>query len=430
MDFQHAFPFDGSRRLSSTLYPKALERLMGRIGAGIRPGLDITRELLERLGNPERDLKCIQVAGTNGKGSTCRYAHRLLSQAGLRTGLFTSPHMVCVRERLVLGEEAIPETEFVEMVELVLPHAEAVGATYFETLTGIGALWFQRCKADAVVLETGLGGRLDSTTAMPAEVCAVAQVGLDHELILGDTVEKIWREKISIARPGKPILTCETRPELLGQLRDHAQLQDSEVLAIDPGDKFRLKGLLAGAIQEANLLLAVRSVEVFLRRALTISEMEQALDGMRWPARFERLSGLPEIILDVGHNPDAAKELAVLAQPLRPVLLFGAMSDKNWRDVLRHLNPCCSAVHLAPLDLSRAELPATIARAVPEAIAHDSYDAAWEEASRDAVGRGVPLLVAGSFHTVGQAARRLWAQHRYSFWPHGILPDPQLPGMG
>jgi dihydrofolate synthase/folylpolyglutamate synthase len=421
---------DGTRRLSSGTYAAALERLMARTGAGIRPGLEITKELLDLLGNPQAGLRCLHVAGTNGKGSTCRFSHRLLSQAGLDTGLFTSPHMVCVRERFVIGEEAISEPEFVALLDVVLPISERIGATYFETLTAVGALWYRDRGAQAVVLETGLGGRLDSTTAFPAEVCAVTQVGLDHTQILGDTVEKIWREKIAILRPGKPLVTCQTRTDLLDELGRLARERGGRAVILDPDDKFRLEGVPAGRMQEENLQIAVRSVELFLGRILESSEIEAALRGMRWPARFERVPGDPETILDVGHNPDAAVELAGLCEPIRPVLLFGAMSDKNWREVLGYLSTSCSAVHLAPLDTARAEDPFRIAQVFPEAKPHSSYDEAWEEARSEALARGVPLLVAGSFHTVGQAARRLWAKGDYRFWPDGIVPDPQLPGMG
>lgn len=403
---------------------------MARTGVGIRPGLDVTRELLSRLGNPERDLRCLHVAGTNGKGSTCRFSHRLLSRAGLRTGLFTSPHMVCVRERFVLGEEAISEAEFVDVLERVVPVSEEIGATYFETLTAMAAVWYREREADAVVLETGLGGRLDSTTAFPAEVCAVAQVGLDHELLLGDTVDKIWREKIAILRPGKPLVTGQSDPVLLAELRRLAAERGGEALVVAGSESLRIPGLPDGEVQEENLLLAVRASERFLGRSIGREEIESALDGMRWPGRFEHVPGVPEVVLDVGHNPDAARRLAELAKERRPVLLFGAMADKNWRDVLLHLVPVCRAAHLAPLDLPRAERPETMARFRPEAVAHASFDQAWEVGLEAAETAGSPLLVAGSFHMVGQAARRLWAGHRYRFWPEGIVPDPEIPGMG
>lgn len=403
---------------------------MARTGAGIRPGLEITIELLDLLGNPQAGLRCLHVAGTNGKGSTCRFAHRLLTGAGLRTGLFTSPHMVCVRERFAIGEQAIPEEEFASLLQKVLPLSERIGATYFETLTAVGALWFRDRGVQAVVLETGLGGRLDSTTAFPAEVCAVTQVGLDHTQILGDTVEKIWREKIAILRAGKPLVTAQTRGDLLDELRALAAARGGSAVVLDPSDRFRLEGMPPGRVQEENLAVARRAVELFLGRALERNEIGEALRGMRWPGRFESVPGDPLAILDVGHNPDAARELAALCAPLGPVLLFGAMSDKNWREVLGTLSPTCTAVHLAPLDTARAEDPFRMAKAFPEAVPHSSYDRAWEAALEEARFRGVPLLAAGSFHTVGQAARRLWEEGRYRFWPDGVVPDPLLPGMG
>ena len=403
---------------------------MARTGAGVRPGLEITRELLARLGHPEAALRCLHVAGTNGKGSTCRFSHRLLQGAGLRTGLFTSPHVACVRERFVLDEQAIPEDEFEVLLEEVLPHAEAIGATYFEALAGVAALWYSRCGAQAVVLETGLGGRLDSTTAFPAEVCAVTQVGLDHTRLLGDTVEQIWREKIAILRPGKPLLTCQRRLDLLEELRALAASRGGRAVVVDPLDGICLPGLPEGEVQVENLLLARRSVETFLGRNLSDAEVESALRGMRWPGRFERVPGSPEIILDVGHNPDAATSLARLCEGVRPVLLFGAMADKDWRKVLDVLLPACAALHLAPLDLPRAERPEAIAAAFPESMVHHGWSSAWEGAREDARRRGVPLLVAGSFHMVGQATRMLWAHGDYRFWPEGIEPDPQIPGMG
>lgn len=338
--------------------------------------------------------------------------------------------MVCVRERFVLGEEAISETEFVDLLDRVVPVSEEIGATYFETLTAMAALWYRDRGADAVVLETGLGGRLDSTTAFPAEVCAVAQVGLDHELLLGDTVDKIWREKIAILRPGKPLVTGQSDPALLAELHRLAKERGGEAVVLDRSKHLRTSGLPDGDVQEENLLLAVRASERFLGRTIDREEVASALDGMRWPGRFEHVPGLPECVLDVGHNPDAARRLAELVGDSMPVLLFGAMADKNWRQVLSYLVPVCRAVHFAPLDLARAERPETMARFRPQAVAHASFDEAWDAALLDAEMADAPVLVAGSFHMVGQAARRLWAGHRYRFWPAGIEPDPQLPGMG
>ncbi len=428
MDREVPAAVDGRRRLNR--YSTSLAALLGRIGRGVRPGLETTRDLLARLGDPQEPLRCVQVAGTNGKGSTCRYLHRILQQAGLRTGLFTSPHLVCVRERLVVGEEAIGEDAFADLFEEVRPHAEAAGATYFETLTAMAALWYARNGAQAVVLETGLGGRWDSTTAFPAEVCAVAQVGLDHMEFLGDTVEKIWAEKIAILRPGGVLATLERRPRLLEALEALAAERGGRLVLPDPDRTIPVPGLPPGASQPGNLLLASACAEIFLGRTLGEHEIRRSLDALRWPGRLERIPGDPEVVLDVGHNPDAARETAMSLGNSRPVLLYGTMADKDWRGVLGILSPLVAKIHLAPLSVSRAASPRSIADSFPDAIAHGTFAQAFLQAQQDAKRLGKDVFAFGSFHLVGGALRILHEQGRYAFWPAGILPDPEIPGMG
>lgn len=344
-------------------------------------------------------------------------------------GLFTSPHLVCVRERFLVGEEAISESEFVQLVDEVFPHAVATGATYFEMLTAMGAVWFPRRGVDALVLETGLGGRLDSTTAFPAEVCVVAQVGLDHCAILGDTVEKIWEEKIAIARLGKPLVTLEPRPALLERLAKLALDRGVAVVRpeLDPG---HVQGLPPGPHQIGNLALARTAAELFLGRSLVLSEIVESLHGMRWPGRWERVAGDPPVILDVGHNPDAAQALSGLAGQAHPMVVYGTASDKDWQAVMECLSKSAAKIHLVPLPVARGEDPFRIAARFPDAIAHATFLEGWEQACRQARELGVPVLACGSFHLVGQAVRALMGEGRYEVWPRGIVPDPALPGMG
>jgi len=382
------------------------------------------------VGNPDRALRIVQVAGTNGKGSTCRFLHRMLQEAGLRTGLFTSPHLLSVRERLVLDEAAISEDEFVDLVEAVLPHAEDLQATYFETLTAMGALWFAASGAEVAVMETGLGGRLDSVTALDAKLCGIAQVGLDHCAILGDTVERIWAEKIAILRPRGTLLTLETREPLREVLRDLATRRGGEAVFLEPAMAHPVRGLPPGLHQERNLALARALAERILDRQIPDEAIERALAGMAWPGRFQVLAGDPEIILDVGHNPDAAGELAKLAAPLHPVLVFGAMSDKDWRSTLAQLVPVCQDVHLAPLATPRATPPATLLEACPQAHVHPDLATAWERAKASARERSVPVLAVGSFHLVGGVLRLILPDRPDAFWPAGIVPDPELPAQG
>lgn len=382
------------------------------------------------MGDPDRSLRVVQVAGTNGKGSTCRFLHRILQGSGLRVGLFTSPHLLSVRERMILGESAISEDEFAALVDDVLPEAEALQATYFETLTAMGALWFARGGAEVAVMETGLGGRLDSVTALRSALCAVAQVGLDHCAILGSTVERIWAEKIAILRPGGALLTLERRPHLRATLLELARERGAEAVFLDPPRPGSVRGLPEGPHQEDNLALARGLAERILGRIPSDPEVESSVSGMPWPGRFQRIPGDPEILLDVGHNPDAAARLATLAAPLRPVLLFGAMSDKDWPAVLSRLAPVCSAIHLPPLDTARAAAPAAIHAACPQARPHATFQAAWLAASEAARALGVPVLAAGSFHLVGGLLRLVRSEHPEAIWPKGIVPDPELPAQG
>lgn len=372
----------------------------------------------------------MQVAGTNGKGSTCRFLHRILQGAGLRTGLFTSPHLLSVRERMVLDEEAVSEDDFCHLVDDVLPLAEELGASYFEALTAMGALWFARSGAQVAVMETGLGGRLDSVTALQAELCAVAQIGIDHSALLGSTVEQIWSEKIAILRPGRALLTLETRENLRQALRQLAVEREGEAVLLEPSIAHPLPGLPPGAHQQRNLALARALAKRLLGRNPSNAEVSKALSGMVWPGRFQRVPGNPDAILDVGHNPDAAEVLAALVAPIRPVLLFGAMHDKDWNAVLHRLAPVCAAVHLPPLATPRAASPETLREAWPEAHVHPSFADAWRDAASQARALGVPVLAAGSFHLVGALLRLLLPERPDAFWPSGIVPDPELPAQG
>jgi dihydrofolate synthase / folylpolyglutamate synthase len=382
------------------------------------------------LGNPERELRCVHVAGTNGKGSTCRYLHRILQGAGMRTGMFTSPHIVCVRERFVIGENAIGEDAFADLHEEVRPHAELSGATYFEFLTAMAALWYSRNGADVLVLETGLGGRLDSTTAFPAEVCVVSQVGLDHMSLLGDTVEKIWAEKIAILRWGRPLVTLESRPQLMDALDRLAVERNGRVVRPDPARAAFFPGMPAAVSQSANLLLARVAAETLLGRDVVDDEIRSMISSLRWPGRMEVVQGEPDVILDVGHNPDAARELARSLGGRRAVLLYGTMADKNWQEVLSILSPLVDGVHLGPLATARAASPAVLGSACPAALVHGSLADAFASAEAQARKLGLPLVVFGSFHLVGGILRQMYSQGRYEFWPQGIIPDPEIPGMG
>jgi dihydrofolate synthase/folylpolyglutamate synthase len=408
-------------------YLDLLGWMVGRTRLGMKPGLETTRELLARLGHPERGMRAIQIAGTNGKGSTSRLLQTILASQGLRVGLFTSPHLVCVRERFVIGDEAMPEAEFVRLVRGLRPAAEATGATFFELCTVLAVLWFAARKVDVAVMETGLGGRFDSVTALPAEGLVLTGVDLDHVQILGDTVEKIWIEKIAAMRPGRPVFTRETRPELRGILSHEAASRGCPV--VECLEDAPLAPPLEGMHQAGNLALAWNAARSLLGREPLSGPVESAFAAMCWPGRAQRVAGDPEVRLDVGHNPQAIAALAAAFGKQPFVLLFGCMADKDWQAVLALLSPGALGVHYLPLDTPRAARPEALA-AVFAGEAHGTVASAWAAAAAQAREAGVPLVVCGSFHTVGAAMRCLHEEGRLEFWPQGIVPDPEVPGLG
>lgn len=401
--------------------------MVGRTRLGMKPGLETTRELMARLGDPQAALRSIQVAGTNGKGSTSRMLQAILSSQGLRVGLFTSPHLVCVRERFVIGDEAMPEADFVRLVRRIRPEAEATGATFFEICTALGVLWFVERGVDVAVMETGLGGRLDSVTALPAEGLVLTGVDLDHTQLLGDTVEMIWREKVAAMRPGKPVFTRELDPGLRQILSNEAQACGAPVVGCL--DRAPLDPPLEGGHQAGNLALAWSAATHLLGRAPETAPVRAVFSRMLWPGRAQRIAGSPEVLLDVGHNPQAIAALLATLGGRPFVLLFGCMADKDWREVLGMLVPEAAGAHWLPLETSRAARPEVLAEAFG-GMAHGTVESAWEAACLQAKAAGIPLVVCGSFHTVGRAMRSLHGEGRLDYWPRGIEPDPEVPGLG
>jgi len=190
-------------------YEQAILFLDGRIGVGWKLGLDSIRRLLVDLGNPHKNLKVVHIAGTNGKGSTAAMLESIFCSAGYRTGLYTSPHLLDVRERMQVNRKMIATDDFARLMQRIAPFIEKYNATYFETLTALAFLYFAEMHLDIVFLETGLGGRLDATNVIDPLLCIITTIGFEHTQHLGDTLEKIAGEKAGIAKTGVPCLVGE-----------------------------------------------------------------------------------------------------------------------------------------------------------------------------------------------------------------------------
>lgn len=356
---------------------------------GTAPGLERIRALMGQLGDPQKELKCVHVAGTNGKGSTCALLASALTEAGYRTGLYISPHLWRINERMSIGGAGISDAAFAAAVTRAAAAAAAasVRCTEFELLTAAAFLWFAEEGCAAAVLETGLGGRLDATNVIPVPECAVVtNIGLDHTAILGDTLAKIAAEKAGIFKGGDAV-SYEQAPEAAEALRLAARRTGTALrfadfgairsLADGPeGQTFRLGDgpaltiPLLGEYQLRNAAVALLTLDVLRRHGFALPEeaVRRGFAAVRWPARFELVSKEPPFVVDGGHNPQcaaaAADSLRRYFPASRRVLLLGVMADKDWPamlDILLPLASACVAVTPAsPRALAAEELCAAV----------------------------------------------------------------------
>lgn len=402
-------------------------------------GLGRMHEALDRLGHPERLPRVLHVAGTNGKGSTCAFASAILTASGYRVGLYTSPHLIEVNERLRIDGTPISDAQLARSIEEVRTRAPELlegpsALTYFEALTLLAFWHFAREGVDAVVLETGLGGRLDATNVCAPSVTAVTSIGIDHTGYLGDTLEAIAREKAGIFKPGIPVVLAAQAPRarevLLAEaaaLELPAMLEgrDFTLERFDAdGPTFRAPGLavsglelgLAGAHQWQNAAVAVQAVASLLRAdgGVTAEAVREGLLATRWPGRFDIREGQPTVVLDGAHNPAGAEVLARALEerfPGRPRhLILGVLADKDSEGMLDVLLPAVHSVRVVAPESGRALSPEALVRAVAargrSAKAFPDLDAALADA-RAQLERDEILVIAGSLVLVGSAARRL-----------------------
>ncbi|MBO4211245.1 MAG: bifunctional folylpolyglutamate synthase/dihydrofolate synthase [Oscillospiraceae bacterium] len=342
--------------MSETMrYDEALQYIHAVCWKGSVPGLERITELMQRLGNPEKELKFIHIVGTNGKGSTAAMLASVLKEAGYRTGLFTSPYVVDFRERMQMDGEMIPPEELAAETEAVKPFADAMAdaPTEFELITAIALRWFARRGAQIVVLEAGMGGALDSTNVIPAPEAAVfTNIGLDHTEFLGDTVEAIARTKAGILKPGCAAALYPNEPAVCEIIEDlcrsmHIPLYHADPLVLVPlehdlrGQHFRWGKLnlalpLLGEHQRRNLCLVLAVIELLRDRNWLIpdSAIRTGIAAVHWPGRFELLGRDPLFVLDGGHNPqcmDALWEAAnryLAGKPL--TVITGVLADKDY----------------------------------------------------------------------------------------------------
>lgn len=389
-------------------YEQALDWLYSAQNRGIKLGLQTTRNLLDASGRPEKKLRFFHVAGTNGKGSVSAFLESILRAQGYRTGLYTSPHLVDFRERIRIDGRVVSK----DVVHIGLIHLRNAceqhgwNATFFELTTVLALLIFASEGADIVVLETGMGGRLDSTNVVTPLACVITSIGLDHQQWLGKTLEEIAAEKAGIFKPGVPAVIAPQQPAVLHTLKNAATVIGCPLIFPEAPLSSDIPLGLNGSHQRWNARLAVEALHA---AGIDVSESAVAhgLKSVCWPGRFQDVGN--KTIIDGAHNPLAAEHLFQVWRETRgdkqARLIFGAMADKDYRKILSILAPMVQEAWLVPINSSRSADPNDLFRACKELNIPARILPSLAEAL------AIPVedwtLITGSLYLAGEAIRLL-----------------------
>ncbi len=417
-------------------YAEALEYIHGISWTFCKPGLERISELCRRLGNPERDLKFIHVAGTNGKGSTSSMLSSVLCRAGYRTGLYTSPYIRRFNERMRVNGEDISDGTLAEITEYVKPIADSMTdkPTEFELITAIAFEFFKRERCEVVVLEAGMGGRLDSTNIIRNPLLSIITgIALDHTAFLGNTVEEIAAEKAGIIKDTAPVLfggadegayavirkTAEERGSIVTRLiREGIKLKGSSLSGTEFSykDRVGLKIKLLGLYQPTNASLVCEAVDILRLRGLNIHEnaLYEGLLAAEWPARFEVINSEPTVIFDGAHNPEgiaAAVESISRYFDKKICVLTGVLRDKDYVTIARDISKVAERAFTITPDNPRALTAEDFAEVLDKTGVEATPTAGTYEALRlgmkYAEEHGTALCCLGSLYTYGEVVTSL-----------------------
>lgn len=379
-------------------WPKALEWLYFTQQFGIKLGLENTHRLLEAAGHPERECRFLHVAGTNGKGSVCAMLDSILRAAGHRSGLYTSPHLVNFRERIRVNGEMMPELDGARILARLRAAAQSWdhAPTFFELATVLAIRHFADAGVDCVVLETGMGGRLDSTNAVVPMVSVLTPIAMDHAQWLGDTLEKVAAEKAGIMKPGVPAVSAPQAAEAAAVLRFRSREVAAPLRFVEGSVKFPVS--LRGAQQSRNAALAIEALAA-AGIAIPREAIVSGLATVSWPGRFQEIG---RFVLDGAHNPHGSAQLAKTWREAfdaeRPIVIFGALRDKDYAGMLAALAPVAAEFWFVPVSSQRGERPERILASRDGRVFRSLGEAL--EAARAQPRR---VLVTGSLFLVGEA---------------------------
>lgn len=408
-------------------YDEAIQFLYGLRWFGAKFGLENPRRLAALAGHPERRLRFVHVAGTNGKGSVCAFLERIYREAGYRVGLYTSPHLVRFGERIQVNRQFISDADVARLVEEMQPWLRTFPAdhhpTFFEVVTVMALRYFEEQRCDVVVWETGMGGRLDATNIVTPLASVITNIHYDHQRWLGHTLAGIAREKAGILKPGVPCVTATEAPEALDVVRATAlslgcplYVLGPEAVRAAPLDRIKLS--LPGAHQRMNAALAAATVRA-VSPVLPVGEeaIEQGLARASWPGRFQRvrLGTGPELILDGAHNVGAMEVLCATLQEecpgVQPAFILGVMADKDLEGIAARVVQRAGRVLCVPVPSERSADPArlvAVCRAAAPTLPVEACGSLRE--ALDRVQGEALAVVTGSLYLVGEALELLEGQ--------------------
>ncbi len=394
-------------------YKTALDWLYSTQMFGIKLGLEGITRLLQACGVLYPRARVIHVAGTNGKGSTCAFAESVARAAGYSTGLFTSPHLVRFNERIRVNGQEIPDADAARLILKVKSIIEPweTKPTFFELVLAVAMMYFAERETDIIVLETGMGGRLDATNAVPKDVAVLTPIGMDHTQYLGDTLYDIAAEKAAIFAWHRPALTAPQQPEAIRAIHTAAQTMDTDYRVVS--EECELPLGLHGSYQKRNAALALAALRALPHFLASDTEIAQGLATVQWPGRFEEIA--PQVIMDGAHNPPAMQVLVNSWQEQfgtqKARCIYAGSADKALDEVLELLSPIVSEWVLSPVQSPRILPPQEMAekvRAVSNAPIHTPATLA------EALSTMPPhTLICGSFFLLGEAKAHLQRELDY-----------------
>lgn len=420
-------------------YEEAMNYIEGIGKFGSKYGLERTLRLLELLGDPQKNIKIIHIAGTNGKGSTTAMVTKMLRGAGFKTGMYTSPYLEEFEERIQIDGKNIPKDKLTSLIEEVKTVIEKVAQegyeypTQFEIITAIMFLYFYREKVDYAVVEVGLGGRLDSTNVIIPEVSVITSISLDHMDLLGDTLEKIASEKSGIIKKGIPVVIYPQKEEAAEVIKNAARENNSLLRNVNINDVklvginyeevyqevevntinnvYRVKLPLLGEHQILNLAVALNTIEVLFEKnniKIDTNSIENSLCDVKWIGRLEVLNKKPLVVIDGAHNIDGIRALRKNSELYfkynKMYLILGILADKQVGEMIQEITPKAAKVFAVTPHSERAalcqDLKNEIVKFNENAEAFESYEEAFKSAFNEAKEDDL-ILVSGSLYMIG-----------------------------